>query len=113
MSKRGKMKHKSMPGWLKGGILIFPVLVLVFLITGLVMSFSRPINLWDFVFNIVRIPTNLFNYLFEYYLSVSTVYSIPLLIINMLLSIIFWFIIGAIIGFIYSKFKLNKKNVKK
>lgn len=107
------MKYKSMPEWLKGGILIFPVLILVFLIIGIVMSFSRPINLWDFVFNIVRIPTNLFNSLFGYYLSVSTVYSIPLLVINILLSIIFWFIIGAIIGFIYSKCKLNKKNVKK
>lgn len=107
------MTYKSLPEWLKGGILIFPILILLFLIIGVVISFLRPINLWNFVFNIIRIPSNLFNSLLEDYLSISTVNSLPLLGINVLLSIIFWFIIGAIAGFIYSKFKLNKKNVKK
>ncbi len=117
------MGRKDWPFWIKGGILIFPILILLILILGLInilfyggCSFTCPENVGAIcpkspticfqsslgnVINVLSLPLTILlnkdSFLFSPF---SGIYNF-----NFFFNIIIWFIIGAVIGLIFEKIK--------
>jgi len=79
------MKWKMFPLWLKTGILIFPVLIILSLLLGF---FGGNNLLW------LVVPSIIFEKLFE---SCCTFID-DSLFLNVIFDLIFWFLIGAAVG---------------
>ncbi len=86
-------KFTKIPGWLKYGILIFPILIISFLILSLITSIN-PLS-W------MIIPAIIFEEVFE-----SCCYPFSNnYIANLAFLIVFWFAIGSLLGMAIEKIK--------
>ena len=104
---------KSKPYWLKGGIILSFVMLIInissFIIysTLCVGSDFIETNLFCNLFLVFFIFTAFFAFTFYLFIS-STINTITAIIFGFLVSLIFYFTIGAVTGYIYGKIKSKK-----
>ena len=112
------MSWKDWPYWLRGGLigLIIPVAILII---GIIVIIELLKDGGGFAFNVpaIFVILVLIFILSSPVILVSTIFKIHILsdtnfyssiILSVIISLPIYFIIGAIIGFIYGKFKRNK-----
>lgn len=102
------MGWKNWPSWLRGGIIISSVYILLLLWVFIgAMGINLGTNLaTKFSANIFMLPVFL---IFSLFKSILKIGDLAILIISAFLSIILYFIIGALIGLIVGKIKRGKK----
>ncbi|MFH1767384.1 MAG: hypothetical protein ABH826_04865 [Patescibacteria group bacterium] len=94
------MKIKKLPSWILSGLAIFPVLIVL----GIVL-FALTVGKFSILFWLI-IPSIIFEELFEtccYVFSDSQV-------VNLFFALLFWFIIGAAVGWVSEKLQNPSRN---
>lgn len=89
------MNFKKLPNWILSGIIIFPVLIVL----GIIF-FALTLGKFNVLFWLI-IPSAIFEELFETCCYVFSNNQIA----NLLFALIFWFTIGATVGWISGKLK--------
>ena len=107
------MRFKDMPSWLKGGVVGIIINIILFLFPFLLSKLTS--GEYHKILSITHYPFIIYNMAFNYsgfeyfggprFWSETTLAGFFHIIIGLLITIVFYFLIGAIIGYIISKLK--------
>lgn len=98
-----------MKNWLKGGLIAIIIFFILFVIATInTGKYGEDVTVkTDYIFSILLFPTILITVSFNHWFN----YNHPFFLI--IFDIIFYFIIGAVIGLIYDKIKIKSNKKRK